>query len=266
MKDSGQAGKTNNIEQKANIVSDFSKSAWADIGFAQNYLDKADIYIVERRKMFWFASSFLAHFFDRAKPIKLLELGCGDGVLTEELLKVNKAISATLVDGNEGMLQKARERLKNFDNLEFIKATFQDILHNAVELDKYDFCVSSMAIHHLNLREKASLFQCIASRLSPGGHFIDIDVVLPPSKELESWYFEIWMSWMNQMMKLRNVTDEVPEDQIRRYKDSASMNQPDTLASQLTALEKAGFVDVDCYLKNGVFVVFGGKLSASSRE
>lgn len=203
------------------------------------------------------------HFFHRGKPIKLLELGSGDGVLTEELLKVNKAISATLVDGNEGMLQKARERLKNFDNVKFIKATFQDILHNTVELDKYDFCVSSMAIHHIGRSEKASLFQHIASCLRPGGHFIDIDVVLPPSKELESWYFEIWTQWMNEMMKLRNITDEVPEDVIRRYKDPASMNQPDTLESQLTALEKAGFMDVDCYLKNGVFVVFGGKLSAS---
>jgi hypothetical protein len=38
-------------------VTDFKQSAWADYKFAQNYLDKADIYIVERRKMFWFVSS-----------------------------------------------------------------------------------------------------------------------------------------------------------------------------------------------------------------
>lgn len=38
-------------------MTDFKQSAWADYRFAQNYLDKADIYIVERRKMFWFVSS-----------------------------------------------------------------------------------------------------------------------------------------------------------------------------------------------------------------
>jgi len=36
------------------------------------------------------------------------------------------------------------------------------------------------------------------------------------------------------------------------------MNKPDTLANQLRALKSAGFVDVDCYFKNGIFVVFGG--------
>jgi len=73
VKDSGQAGVTKNMEHKANIVSDFSASAWADMGFAQNYLDKADIYIIERKKMFWFASSLLAHFFDRGiRQIRLI--------------------------------------------------------------------------------------------------------------------------------------------------------------------------------------------------
>jgi hypothetical protein len=43
-------------------VSDFNKSAWADNNFAQDYLDKADIYVVERRKMFWFVSSLVSHF------------------------------------------------------------------------------------------------------------------------------------------------------------------------------------------------------------
>jgi len=37
------------------------------------------------------------------------------------------------------------------------------------------------------------------------------------------------------------------------------MNKPDTLSNQLTALEEAGFLDVDCYFKNGIFAVFGGK-------
>jgi hypothetical protein len=37
------------------------------------------------------------------------------------------------------------------------------------------------------------------------------------------------------------------------------MNKPDTLSNQLKSLEEAGFLDVDCYFKNGIFVVFGGK-------
>jgi tRNA (cmo5U34)-methyltransferase len=239
-------------------MSDFNKSAWADNKFAQNYLDKADIYIVERRKMFWFVSSLVSHFRHDKQNIKLLEMGCGDGTLTEELLKTNKGMSATLLDGGEGMIQKAKERLKGYQNTAFIQATFQDLLDGKVKLETYDFIVSSMAIHHLEMDGKASLFRLIASRLKQGGHFVDVDVILPQSEELERWYFAIWKDWINNMMNQYNIQDEVPEDVIRRYKDPSSMNNPDTLGNQLRALETAGFVNVDCYFKNGIFVVFGG--------
>jgi tRNA (cmo5U34)-methyltransferase len=240
-------------------MGDFSTSAWADNNFAQNYLDKADIYIVERRKMFRLVSSLVSHFRYGEKDIKLLELGCGDGALTEELLKTSNGLSATLLDGGENMVQKARERLKGYRDTTFIQATFQDLLGGKVKLETYDFCVSSMAIHHLEMDEKASLFRLIASCLRPGGHFVDIDVVLPPSKELEQWYLALWKDWLVHMMDRNNIRDEVPEDMIRRYKDPSSMNKPDTLEDQLRALETAGFVDVDCYFKNGIFVVFGGR-------
>jgi tRNA (cmo5U34)-methyltransferase len=103
-------------------MSDFNKSAWAENKFAENYLDKADIYIVERRKMFWFVSSLLSHFIQGKQDIKLLDLGCGDGVLTGELLKINHEISATLLDGGENMIHKAKERLKEYQNITFIQA------------------------------------------------------------------------------------------------------------------------------------------------
>jgi tRNA (cmo5U34)-methyltransferase len=241
-------------------MSEFDKSAWADNKFAQNYLDKADIYIVERRKMFGFVSSLVSHFRYGKQDIKLLELGCGDGALTEELLKTNNGVSATLLDGGEGMIRKAAERLKGYRSTTFIHAAFDDLLGGKIklELETYDFIVSSMAIHHLDMHEKASLFRLIASWLKPGGRFADVDVVLPPSEELAGWYFAVWKDWLADMMSRYNVQDETPDDLIRRYQDPSSMNRPDTLAKQLRALESAGFADVDCYFKNGIFVVFGG--------
>jgi tRNA (cmo5U34)-methyltransferase len=240
-------------------MSDFHGSGWANAEFAQKYLEKADVYVVERRKMFWYVFSLFDHFFGGIENIRILDLGCGDGALTEELLKAKNVIAATLIDGGEGMLQRAKERLKAFPNTTFVKATFQELIGNAVELGMYDFCVSSMAIHHLETDEKGSLFRLIAAHLSPGGRFVDVDVVLPPSEELEGWYFALWKGWVGHMMSRYNVQDEVPEDLIIRYKDPSSMNKPDTLGNQLKALESAGFTDVDCYFKNGIFAVFGGK-------
>jgi tRNA (cmo5U34)-methyltransferase len=175
------------------------------------------------------------------------------------LLKTNNGVSATLLDGGSGMIQKAKERLKQYQNTIFIHATFQDLLAGTVKLETYDFCVSSMAIHHLEMDEKASLFRLIASWLKPGGHFVDIDVVRPPSEELEGWYFALLKDWLNHMVNRYSIKDETPEDLIRRYKDGSSVDKPDTLENQLRALETWGFVDVDCFVKNGIFVVFGGK-------
>ncbi len=174
----------------------------------------------------------------------------------DRVLKTNNGVSATLLDGGENMIQKAKERLKGYQNTAFIQATFQDLLGGKVKLETFDFIVSSMAIHHLEMDEKAHLFRHIASLLKQGGHFVDVDVVLPPSEELEGWYFAIWKDWLSHMMSQYDIQDEVPEDLIRRYKDPSSMNKPDTLGNQLRALESAGFVDVDCYFKNGVFVVW----------
>jgi tRNA (cmo5U34)-methyltransferase len=240
-------------------MSNFDGSAWADNKFAANYLDKADIYIVGRREMFRRVSSLVSHFRRGEAEIALLELGCGDGALTAELLSANPGISATLLDGGEGMIRRAEERLKNYRNATFIQASFQDLLGGKVSLGTCDFCISSMAIHHLERDEKYSLFRLIASWLKPGGHFVNVDVVRPPSEALEAWYFALWEEWLADMMDRYNVTDETPADLIRRYKDPSSANKPDTLEDQMSALQHAGFTDVDCYFKNGIFVVFGGQ-------
>jgi len=240
-------------------MSDFETSSWADKAFAENYLDRADIYIPERRRMFGVVSSLFKHFHSGNESVKLLDLGCGDGVFTEALFKVRGDISATLVDGNEAMLRRAEERLKSYREVKYLKASFGDILNGSANLEYYDVCVSSQAIHHLEMDEKASLFRLVSSHLKPGGHFVDIDVVLPPSADLEAWYFSTWKNWMAEMMERHGVTDETPEDLIRRYKDPASANRPDTLERQLSVLKGAGFTEVDCYFKNGIFAVFGGR-------
>jgi tRNA (cmo5U34)-methyltransferase len=88
---------------------------------------------------------------------------------------------------------------------------------------------------------------------------VNIDVVLAPSGELREWYYAVWRDWMREMFGRFSIEDELPQDIIMRYEDPASTNRPDALEAQLEALREAGFRDVDCYLKNGIFAVFGGR-------
>lgn len=241
-------------------MTDFGESAWASREFSAHYLERADVYIAGRRKMFEVVRSFFTHFFpDGDATVHILDLGSGDGVLTHELIGARGSIKATLVDASEDMLRRARERLAPREDIEYIRADFEELLKGKIAPGGFDVAVSSLAVHHLSGREKAALFEYAFRNLREGGAFVNMDVVLPPSKPLEGWYFKSWKDWMRSMQERSGVQDEEPEEVVARYKSPSSMNRPDTLEDQLDALRDAGFQDVDCYYKNGIFAVFGGR-------
>ncbi len=238
-------------------MSDFNKSNWAKAEFTEEYRENADIYIVERRRLLEILKSFFKHFMGDKEQKNILDLGCGDGIITHELLKVNEPISATLIDGSEDMLNKAKERLKEFNNIDYIQASFQEILDRDILEQNYNFIVSSLAIHHLNMVEKKRLFKKIYSHLHPEGYFLNIDVLLAPTDTLERWYMKLWQEWMDERKAALGIKGNYFSDIIRRYKGSEE-NKPDTLDAQLNALKDTGFKDVDCYYKYGIFSMYGG--------
>jgi tRNA (cmo5U34)-methyltransferase len=239
-------------------MTDFNESQWAKAEFAREYRDSADVYVVERRRLIDILKSFYGHFVGNKPDSKVLDLGCGDGIVTYELLKTDNSIKATLIDGSEDMLNKAKERLRDFRNLTFIRASFQEILNKNISLQQYDFIASSLAIHHLTMEEKTALFKTIYSHLNTDGCFLNIDVVLAPSDALEQWYLSLWKLWIEERKSSLGIKGSHYDDIIKRYKDNTD-NKPDTLALQLNALQTIGFKDIDCFYKYGIFTVYGGR-------
>ena len=173
-------------------------------------------------------------------------------------MRIDDSIVATLIDGSEDMLNKAAERLKDFKNINFIKASFQEIIDKKIALQNFDFIVSSLAIHHLTMKEKKPLFRTIYSHLNVEGYFLNIDVILAPSDALEQWYLSLWREWISERKTTMGIEDNSYDDITQRYKDNRD-NKPDTLDEQLNALKSVGFKDVDCYYKYGIFTMFGGR-------
>lgn len=245
-------------------MSKFENSEWAEKKHAKNFMENADIYLLERKRLLGILRSFYRYFSLNVgfkESVKVLDLGCGEGVLTMELLKENYQIKATLIDGSAEMLKCARENLKNYNNMNFIQKTFQELIEDGskenVLIDGFDFIVSSLAIHHLYHEEKKSLFQYIYDHLNPGGFFLNIETVKAPTDELESWYRVIWKEWIqeNQLkMGVKKSFEYLPE----QYKNNPD-NHPDTLETQLNMLGSVGFKQVDCYYKYGIFTIFGGR-------
>ncbi|MDA8241631.1 MAG: class I SAM-dependent methyltransferase [Nitrospiraceae bacterium] len=237
----------------------FEQSHWAEPDFSRKFVESADIAIVERKRSHAIMKSFFRHqFMHKDGRIDLLDLGCGDGILTYELMQTEVPLSATLVDGSEEMLGKAKERLKDYPDILAVRASFQELIGGKVIADDFDFIVSSLAIHHLDMKEKRELFGWVYARLRNNGCFMNIDVVLAPNEVLEEWYMVLWQEWITEKKKETGITGDIYGDTMKRYKDNRD-NKPDSLDSQMDALKAIGFRDMDCYYKYGIFTIYGGR-------
>ena len=91
-------------------MGDFNKSAWADAEFSDHYLDRADIYVQERRKLLGLLKTVYRNVFSGQTGLSVCDLGSGDGIITETLLQYDDSIRPTLIDASSSMLKKARGR------------------------------------------------------------------------------------------------------------------------------------------------------------
>lgn len=240
---------------RATKLPQFEESRWADRGFSQKYRDDADAYLPFRSQFIQAVKSFYAYFFSANPETSILDLGCGDGLFIQELLKSVSPAKIRLVDGSKEMLAAAKKRLGEQANIFFSQASFQEILTNDPFDENFDFIYSSLAIHHLPFEEKKKLYAYGYNHLSPGGCFVHYDVVAPPSEKLEKFYLAMWEQWITAHPATEKRKDllEIP----KKYKANKD-NIPDTMESQLKALAEVGFNDVDCYFKYGIFSLFGG--------
>jgi tRNA (cmo5U34)-methyltransferase len=237
-------------------MSDFDSSQWAESDFSQEYRKYANDYLPDRFKLIEIVRSFFRHFIHEVDAPRVLDLGCGDGLVVHELMKSDDRIRATLVDGFSEMLESAKKRLADFDTVQFVQATFQDLLEDDRLQSNFDFILSSFAIHHLEMEEKKELYGYIYNHLSTDGFFLNLDVVLAPYQDLEEWYLSLWREWIHANVDSSKKPDLLPIPQ--QYKDNPD-NFPDTLSAQLEALQAIGFKNVDCFYKYGIFTIFGGK-------
>ena len=239
-------------------MNNFDETQWANSAFAREYLENADHCIPERRYLFHVLRSFHRAFVARrGETVRFCDLGCGDGVLTDQLLREDPSLEATLVDGSGEMLACARKRLGDRKNIRFVQHAFDGFVEDAAPIGPFDLVVSGFAIHHLRRPERRKLFVAIARHLETGSFFFNLDVALPDCLLYTEWQYALWNEWINEHSKQLGLGDaflSVPQ-QARANPD----NKYSPLAEQLADLRDAGFADVECHYKNGVFAIYSGR-------
>ena len=238
-------------------MTDFNDSRWAKEEFTNLYIENADIYIPERPTFSRFLEYFYDFHFKDKKNTALLDLGAGDGTMVSRLLEKHSP-RVTITDGSPDMIEASKKKLAPFENIEFVCTSFEDMLSSNMELPNFDLIISSLAIHHLTRPDKNRLYKYIYDHLNSGGHFINMDVMLSPSAQLEDWYLDIRKKRSLEIKEMLN-SRSFADDFIKRHKDTDHHKKMDSLLDQLSDIKEIGFTEVDCYFKHGMFAIYGGK-------
>lgn len=108
---------------------------------------------------------------------RVLEIGCGTGLLTERL--VGRAARVTAIDQSPPMLEQARQRLAAAGSgaLTLVETTASEI--GALPERDFDAVATSFCLSEMSAGEREFVLTEVARRLRPGGRLIVGDEVRP---------------------------------------------------------------------------------------
>ena len=166
---------------------------------------------------------------------RVLDVGTGDGRLLGLVRLVHGDAEGVAVDFSPAMLDAARTRFADDDDVVVIEHDLDQSLDPS--WGRFDLVVSSFAIHHVVDARKRELYREVFALLEPGGLFVNLEHVSSPSDALH----EAFLAEMG--------TDPADDD---------PSNQLAAIEPQLQWWRDIGFVDVDCFWKWRELALMGG--------
>jgi tRNA (cmo5U34)-methyltransferase len=237
-------------------------SGWSEVN-SQQFIDYGKYFVPDRPRQI---ETFLSLVPDTGRPIRILELCCGEGLLAEALLERFPHSRLEGMDGSPQMLARAGARLARFGD------RFQAFEFDLADLDwrtgrgPFRMIVSSLAIHHLDGPAKQGLYRDMAGLLEPGGMLVISDLVLPTNELGLALAAREWDETVHrQAIALDGHSQAYDAFQQQgwnyfRYPDP--MDMPSPLFDQLQWLEAASLEGVDVFWLFAGHAIFGARKPA----
>ena len=194
---------------------------------------------------------------------RVLDLGCGDGILGRALLERFPAAQGTFLDLSPAMVAAAREKLQPYaGRAVVVPGDLGDPGWVALVQPRGPFqvVVSGYAIHHQTDARKRALYAEILALLAPQGMLLNVEHVSSASRWAEHAFDDMMIDslWAYHQQRGAALTRaEVAQQFVRRDDWSANILAP--LETQCQWLREIGYVDVDCFFKALELAIFGGR-------
>lgn len=190
--------------------------------------------------------------FQTDRAFEVLDLGAGTGVLSQFVAARFPRAKILLADIAPEMLTLAQERFARHGDGVNSQLRYLLFDHGQDPIPgTFDAIISALSIHHLEHEEKRALFARIYVALREGGIFINAEVVLGESDDIERRANAEWM----RAAREAGASEFDLAAAIERQKHDRCA----TLDAQMDWLQETGFREVSAAYRNLIFAVYSGR-------
>jgi ubiquinone/menaquinone biosynthesis C-methylase UbiE len=188
---------------------------------------------------------------------RFLDVGAGDGAMSELLLGLEPTAEAVLVDFSEPMLARAERRLGgSARRWQVVRGDLSDpSWPSGLPPGRYDAAISAFAIHHLPAERKRDLFAELFELLAPGALFVNMDYVTVQGPLQGLWDEQVVANAVRaERDRGGGRSQEVIERELLADDED---DRPDPAGDQLDWLREAGFESAELHFKWAEAAIFG---------
>ena len=154
---------------------------------------------VDAERLFDVFKIIIRKLFNNKDEIKILDIGAGNGMLTETVLSCFPNAKITMLDFSSEMLESAKMVFElNKINTKNIRYLVKNFITDDFPNEKYDLIISSFALHHIRKAEDLKkVYLKIAKSLKDNGTFICLDYYLEENEDLrEKQANDVFNKWI----------------------------------------------------------------------
>jgi tRNA (cmo5U34)-methyltransferase len=199
---------------------------------------------------------------------RVVEVGCGQGLLSLAFLDCFPHASITALDGSPSMVAYATQFLSRFGPRASVLSFSLPERERLSHLDAADCVFSSLCLHHLSSEGKQHLFAEVYRRLSARGALLITDLVEPQRAEARALFAATWDRLTEAQSQAKTgseqLFDKFVAEQWNYYRFPDPIDRPSPLFEQLTWLKAVGFAVADCFWLQAGHAIYGGYKSRES--